>query len=114
MRTALMPDCGADVEKAIMSKNGHYCPVCGWKGLEAEPIHPYGTFEICSCCGTEFGLDVVCDEDILEVRVDWLKAGALWFSDFDKPVDWSMERALGQIKDFLGCERDSHAPVQGS
>jgi hypothetical protein len=95
-----------------MSEVLHSCPVCGWEGLERKPVHPYGTFEICSCCGTEFGLDVVFEEDIAEARADWLKEGAVWFSDFEKPDDWSMERALEQLRNFLGRKRDSHGSVQ--
>lgn len=89
-----------------MTESIFFCPVCGWKGLQKKPVYPYGTFEICSCCGTQYGLDVTCEEDILEVRADWLKEGASWFSDFDMPNDWSTQRALEQIEEFLAHERD--------
>lgn len=35
------------------------CPVCGFDGLDFKPYDEkgFGTFEICPCCGFEFGCD---------------------------------------------------------
>lgn len=70
----------------------HACAVCGFEGLE-EPLFVDGeylkTFEICPCCGFEFGFsedhDVVhgfitIPEEFLEVafqlyRKKWIEAG---------------------------------------
>ena len=83
------------------------CPVCGWNGLEHLPSFPYSSHEICACCGTQFGLDVVDDKDIVSVRKAWLDEGALWFDhEVDvnprKPENWNVIMAKSQIKNSLG------------
>ena len=37
----------------------HMCPVCGYIGLNEQPYDDNGcpSYEICSCCGFEFGFD---------------------------------------------------------
>lgn len=68
----------------------YVCPVCGYPELEEPPA----TFEICPCCGTEFGLD---DADIShgELRRAWLLAGAPWFSQFTHaPAGWNPYRQI--------------------
>jgi len=59
------------------------CPVCFFDGLD-EPARPYN---ICDCCGTEFGVD---DEDANydELRNDWIARGARWFFG-TPPIGWS-------------------------
>lgn len=37
-------------------------------------------YNICPCCGTEFGLDDV-EMTHAELRDQWLRQGAVWFSD---------------------------------
>lgn len=64
------------------------CLVCGYKGLEEPPYDELGnsSFEICSCCGFQFGLD---DEDrdyskeelYKSYREDWIKDGSKPFSE---------------------------------
>jgi hypothetical protein len=61
------------------------CPVCGYRGLEEPPAD----FVICPCCGTEFGYDDfgTSHEDL---RTQWIRAGARWFSDYTRPPrDWN-------------------------
>lgn len=58
---------------------GNVCPVCGWDELEEPPYNSYGnaSFEICPCCGTEFGYsDATTSHD--ELRRRWLDSGAVW------------------------------------
>ncbi len=50
------------------------CPVCFYDQLK-EPARDYN---ICVCCGTEFG----CDDEMAsheELRALWTAAGARWF-----------------------------------
>jgi hypothetical protein len=49
------------------------CPVCGFKELEEPPED----FNICPCCGTEFGYHDVGHSD-RELRNAWLKKGGMW------------------------------------
>jgi hypothetical protein len=50
------------------------CPVCFYPGLEFPPRD----YEICPCCGVEFGND---DEikSHAELRQAWVNRGGLWF-----------------------------------
>lgn len=84
-------------------KKFYICLVCGWRGLENELIEPFQSHEICSCCGTQYGLDVIYIKDVWSVRKEWLNEGAQWFDDEDytfpaKPKNWGVEKALTQIK----------------
>lgn len=84
-------------------KNKHTCIVCGFINLEQVPIYPFSSHEICSCCGTEYGLDVQRIEDVELVRQEWLDEGAPWFyDDADRPDGWNMSTAIFQIEQNLG------------
>ena len=45
--------------KECMSERGSTCPVCGYQHLSQPPYDGHGcaSFDICPCCGTEFGYD---------------------------------------------------------
>src|SRR3990172_11483496 len=61
------------------------CPVCGFDELS----HPLQQFDICPCCGTEFGYDdsVLTHE---ELRIRWIRAGADWWSETtEPPANWN-------------------------
>ncbi len=82
------------------------CIVCGWKGLEHAPTFPFSSHEICSCCGTQYGLDVQAESDAIAVRKEWLEEGAPWFEDEvdvepRKPKNWSIDMAREQIKNVI-------------
>lgn len=73
-------------------ENVYQCPVCGYVGLDepAYDTHGYGSCEICSCCGFEYGYSedhdvqlgfVVTSVYLREVafqlyRKQWIEAGA--------------------------------------
>ena len=98
----------------MIDKNKFYCRICGLEQLEA----PWGdddktaNFEICGCCGCEFGCDDYNIDVIREYRKQWL-SGKLkwqnnvsyfnsWFRSSIKPNNWSLEKQLKQIpKKFL-------------
>ena len=59
------------------------CPVCSYDGL-FDPHYDengYGSYEICPCCGFQFGLDDYPDKDkgITEWRKKWEANGHPWF-----------------------------------
>ena len=73
------------------------CPVCGFRGLK-EPSYDQQdvpSYEICSCCGFEFG----CDEkqDMVRFREAWIGKGAAWFTPDAKPVDWKLQQQLNDL-----------------
>ena len=58
----------------------HRCPVCGYSELSEPPEN----YEICPCCGTEFGYDDRLSTHA-ELRRHWLLTGGPWF-DFGTPI----------------------------
>jgi|SRR5208337_2074308 len=67
------------------------CPVCGFE-MEAPPKN----YNICSSCGTEFGVNDV-NASIAELREAWMKTGPMWWSKTEpKPTDWD---PLKQMED---------------
>ncbi len=82
------------------------CPVCGWQGLIEALDEPMSTYEICSCCGTEFGYDLSYFSEVKEIRRRWLVSGAPWFYNSSdvfpaKPENWSQDIAEEQIRIYL-------------
>jgi hypothetical protein len=63
--------------------NKYLCPVCGF-WMEA----PASDYNICSCCGTEFGNHDI-NASITQLRASWLRNGARWWGQFDAvPAGW--------------------------
>ena len=60
--------------------------------LGAEMTKP-----LCPSCGVQFG---VMDETLFlacKERKDWLKSGAQWFDESQKPDNWVLEEQLANI-----------------
>jgi hypothetical protein len=59
------------------------CPVCAFTRMHAPPRN----YEICPCCGTEFGND---DELLTheQLRAQWIQNGARWFFR-EPPANWN-------------------------
>jgi len=81
------------------------CPVCGYDGL-IEPAWQgnLSSFEICPCCGTQFGYhDSIHDdperlaERHMELRQAWIAGGMRWHGVKPPPPDWSPEKQLVEI-----------------
>ena len=73
------------------------CPVCGYPDLD-EPAydeHACPSYNICPCCGTEFGYDdAKTRHDVLRQR--WIANGMRWWSQATRPpLDWEPMRQLG-------------------
>jgi hypothetical protein len=76
----------------------HPCPVCGWPKLDEPPRSATGSasFEICPCCGFQFGV-TDDDEGINEAawRAQWIAGGMQWSSTSrPAPTRWSASRQL--------------------
>ena len=100
-----------------VSKRDRYCPCCGhtklavapYKNYKGPPIPqeakpPYRLFlgepsyEVCSCCGYEFGND---DEpgtsepiSFKDYLLCWVENGCVWFEPGAKPQTWSVGEQL--------------------
>lgn len=71
-----------------MKKKFYKCPVCGYDKLK-KPLYDdngFGTYEICVCCGFEFGTDDYPnkEESYKSWRENWKKNGCKWFSRENK------------------------------
>lgn len=67
-----------------------HCPICGlpWlQGVDAKEVRY--SYEICECCGCEYGYD-----DTPTYREQWLKQGAPWFNERQRPNEWNLEDQL--------------------
>lgn len=75
----------------------YICPVCGFNNLDEYPDLSY---EICPCCGVEYGFD---DFDFKSLTFDtirnkWLNEGAKWFNKKEKPKNWNLEEQLKNLE----------------
>ncbi|WP_206171040.1 hypothetical protein [Phragmitibacter flavus] len=78
------------------------CPVCGFANLKEPPraASGGGSYEICPCCGFQFGVDDddrgLTDE---QAREAWVAKGMPWKSKSRKaPEGWD---AAEQVQNFL-------------
>lgn len=75
------------------------CRVCG--KIQDDP--PWGedgncpTYNICDCCGTEFGYGDCTLEAVKASRKRWLETGARWKYPEEKPTNWSLENQIKNI-----------------
>ena len=85
----------------------HVCPVCGFTGLfESQFSDGNPSFEICHCCGTQFGYDDA-NTTHEELRRRWLRSGAKWWSEaHPPPLDWS---AIEQLR-VAGLDSERELP----
>jgi hypothetical protein len=77
----------------------YHCRVCGlkqqcppWEASGKEP-----SYEICDCCGVEFGYEDSSLKGVITYRENWLAQGVKWFRPSEKPHDWSLEKQMTQI-----------------
>lgn len=74
-----------------------FCKICG---LNLYPFFPWGedgqapTYDICPCCGVEFGYEDSSVIGVVKFREKWINAGALWSETSLKPRDWNFEEQL--------------------
>lgn len=75
------------------------CKVCGYDygdyiwGEDGK----IPSFEICPCCGTEFGYEDASEVAIVSQRQRWLDSGKKWFLSNKKPQNWD---SLNQLKNL--------------
>jgi hypothetical protein len=76
-----------------------HCRVCGLR--QADP--PWGddgrtpNFQICDCCGVEFGYEDVSPASVKSARSTWLAKGAPWFNPKARPLIWDVGKQMEAI-----------------
>jgi len=79
-----------------MEKN--FCPVCGFDQLKERVNNNSSSYEICPCCGFEFGFDDDLKGNNYEIyRENWIEDGAQWFIKKQRPENWSLKQQLLNI-----------------
>jgi hypothetical protein len=86
-----------------MMAGGEYrCRVCGL--AQADPIWGSDgqcpTFEICACCGCEFGYQDCTPEGIQRHRSRWFDGGGAWLTPSEMPSDWSRPAQQSVVPQF--------------
>lgn len=84
-----------------MHGSGNYCRVCGYE-LSASPWGEDGkspTWEICPCCGAEFGYEDCTRASARKMREQWISSGKKWFEECEKPTDWNYEEQSVNVPD---------------
>jgi hypothetical protein len=78
----------------------YICPVCGYPDLE-EPAWDINTgspsFDICPCCGCEYGYEDAKPEGKMRHLQKWVKSGANWFESDLKPANWNLREQLLRV-----------------
>ncbi|MDL2302256.1 hypothetical protein LJC58_07870 [Lachnospiraceae bacterium OttesenSCG-928-D06] len=75
------------------------CPVCNYDGLFEAPYDDdgVGSYEICPCCGFEFGCDDFPEKEKQQYmwKQNWIDGGCVWFSKSRKPPQgWDLHMQL--------------------
>jgi hypothetical protein len=83
----------------INNQAAYICRICGL--LQDEEIWGEDgkilSFNICNCCGSEFGYE---DFQLFAVKLNrerWMQKGCPWNNPKFKPETWSIEEQLAQI-----------------
>ena len=75
------------------------CRVCG---LEQDEL-PWGedgkcpNYDICDCCGVEFGNEDYTYDSTIRYRKEWIEKGAIWSDEKRKPSSWDLNDQLSRI-----------------
>ncbi|WP_124979580.1 hypothetical protein [Nonlabens xiamenensis] len=82
-----------------MSKEEYKCRCCGLKYTEPTWYDKNdASFDICICCGVEFGVQDTHIKSVREYRLDWLQSGAEWFVRESMPKEWEVFDQLKNIE----------------
>lgn len=90
---------GQENKKKMSKSTIHNCRVCGFYMMDP----PWGdngqfpTYEICPCCGVEFGYEDCTAESTKDYRKKWLNQNVKWFENKLKPDDWDLEKQMEGI-----------------
>jgi hypothetical protein len=110
------------------------CPCCGFEGLHAPAYKalpenvlvrgiapPYSqyfgepSFEVCDCCGFEFGNDdepgTAQPQSFEEYLKEWIQDACIWFSADAKPASWSLHSQLADKQIWPAISRPAQKGV---
>lgn len=77
-----------------------FCRICGYfyeypiRGVDGQSP----SYEICPCCGCEFGVDDYTIDSVRAYRSRWIiEKSASWFDEKRKPAGWDFFTQLSHI-----------------
>lgn len=76
-----------------------FCRVCGY----LSDLLPWGedgrsaSFEICPCCGVEWGYEDSLPQGVRAYRQEWLERGAPWFTPEEPHDGLTTEERLARV-----------------
>lgn len=76
----------------------YICRICGLE--QKSPTwdeEGSSSYNICHCCGVEFGIQDTPYDGVVEYREEWIQNGAQWSSPKMKPDGWDLEKQLKNI-----------------
>jgi len=77
------------------------CPICGYTRLQMSPYdeHGYPSYEICDCCGFEYGFDDDSEGYSFEnYREKWINEGFKFSNDKMQPETWNRQTMIKQLE----------------
>ena len=80
--------------------HNNFCKVCGLTFKDFYPWGPNGdltSFEICPCCGVEWGYEDCSEEATVQYRLAWICDGMKWFMPEERPVNWNVYQQLEKV-----------------
>lgn len=81
------------------NQESYFCRVCGKR--QDEPIwgedDQSPTFNICDCCGVEFGYEDCNLEAVYAFRKKWLQESNKWWNPKAQSKNWSLEEQMKNI-----------------
>lgn len=88
-----------------MRNDVNNCRVCGLY-IDEPPWGEDGrtpTFDICDCCGTEFGYEDATLVGVVNQRKKWLAEGAQWFQPKRMPAGWDVTEQMRGIPELFAA-----------
>jgi hypothetical protein len=79
----------------------YVCFLCGYPDLRNNPWSEDGlspSYDICPCCGMEYGVDDINELAFKLYREEWFSKGRKWFDQQVKPpLNWDLSNQVENI-----------------
>jgi hypothetical protein len=86
-----------------INEHEYKCRVCGFE--HETPTWEYGdspSYDICHCCGVEFGYSDFTVLAVKNFRKKWIENGAKWSGNISfKPNNWNVESQMKNIDEIF-------------
>ncbi len=96
-----------------MPSEKNYCRVCGFFFSESLPWGDDGcspSFDICPCCGVEFGYEDATPVGVIRYRDKWLESGGEFYDADQRPSNWNLDSQLASIVKLQECTEQTDEP----